>query len=308
MTWRLAKSLDVLRGQINQTFPTRSKVSDGTIGDTAHSSRNSDHNPWVKDGSMGVVTALDITHDPNAGVDIQSLADALVASRDDRIKYIICNGKIVSGSGQSNPAWVWRNYTGANQHTRHIHVSVKSNKSAYDSSAPWVITGKAPGKVTPAQSTLKKNSKGPFVIELQNQLNMLGHGPLTPDGVFGAATEKAVKEFQASAGLSVDGWAGPRTLEALGAAAARLQNEPKIAAVREETKEVIEQEVKSKSNIWSTITGVVSSGGLGLGWLAGMDHQAILAIGAVVLVFMVVLFVMRKQIIAGINDFQGGLK
>lgn len=308
MTWRLAASLEKLRSQINEAYPERSKISDGTIGDAAHSSRNSDHNPWVRDGDKGVVTALDITHNPEKGVNIQALADALVASKDERIKYIICNGRIVSGTEQSQPAWVWRNYTGANKHTRHVHISVKSKKSAYDSKTPWVITGKAPGKVTPAQSTLKKNSKGPFVIELQNQLNMLGHGPLTPDGVFGAATEKAVKEFQASAGLTVDGWAGPRTLEALGAAAARLQNEPKIAAVREETKEVIEQEVKSKSNIWSTITGVVSSGGLGLGWLAGMDHQAILAIGAVVLVFMVVLFVMRKQIIAGINDFQGGLK
>src|SRR5690606_32869264 len=115
--WRLAKSLDVLRGQINKAHPSRSKISDGTIGDAAHSSRNSDHNPWVKDGAMGVVTALDITHDPDNGVNIQQLADALVASRDDRIKYIICNGKIVSGSGQGNPAWVWRNYTGANQHT-----------------------------------------------------------------------------------------------------------------------------------------------------------------------------------------------
>lgn len=307
MSWRLAKSLDVLRGQINKAFPERNKASDGTIGDAAHSSKNSDHNPWVKDGKIGVVTALDITHDPDNGVNIQSLADALIASKDDRIKYIICNGKIVSGTGQKNPAWVWRNYTGANKHTRHVHISVKSNKSAYDSPAPWVITGTAPGKVTLAQSTLRKGSKGPFVVELQNHLNLLGYGPLKADGIFGAGTDAAVRAFQTKCGLSVDGWAGPRTLDAIGGAVAKMQNAPKITAAREETKEVIEQEVKSKSNVWSAITGVVSSGGLGLGWLAGMDHEAIIAIGGVVLVFLVVIFLMRRHIIAGIKDFRGEL-
>ncbi|HKV33547.1 MAG TPA: hypothetical protein VJP89_04485, partial [Pyrinomonadaceae bacterium] len=61
MAWRVAKSLLRLREQINELAPNRSKASDGTIGDAAHASRKSDHNPWVKDGSIGVVTAMDIT-------------------------------------------------------------------------------------------------------------------------------------------------------------------------------------------------------------------------------------------------------
>ena len=65
--WRVAKSLLLLRNQVNRKAPNRSKVSDGTIGDKAHQSQNSDHNAWVKDGSVGVVTALDITHDPTDG-------------------------------------------------------------------------------------------------------------------------------------------------------------------------------------------------------------------------------------------------
>ena len=36
MTWRVAKSLDVLLGQINAKFPDRDKSSDGGIGDEAH--------------------------------------------------------------------------------------------------------------------------------------------------------------------------------------------------------------------------------------------------------------------------------
>lgn len=29
--------------------------------------RDSDNNPWVKNGATGVVTAIDITHDPSKG-------------------------------------------------------------------------------------------------------------------------------------------------------------------------------------------------------------------------------------------------
>ena len=39
---------------------------------------------------------------------------------------------------------------------------------------------------------------------------------LSPDGVFGAATEKALRRFQRSKGLPVDGVAGPATRRALG--------------------------------------------------------------------------------------------
>lgn len=137
MTWRVAKSLLVLREQINEAFPGRSKASDGTIGDARHQSSNSDHNPWVKDGAMGVVTALDITNDPAHGVHSRKLAEALVASQDPRIKYLISDGEICSGLGQKHPAWKWRPYSGSNQHRHHFHVSVQSTKALYDDEAAW---------------------------------------------------------------------------------------------------------------------------------------------------------------------------
>ena len=136
MAWRVAKSLIRLREQINEMAPDRSKASDGTIGDAAHASRSSDHNPWVKDGNIGVVTAMDITNDIAHGCDAQQLVDALVASRDPRIKYIIWNRKIVNSRIQP---WVWRNYTGVNPHTKHFHLSVKPEKAAYDSTASWQL-------------------------------------------------------------------------------------------------------------------------------------------------------------------------
>jgi hypothetical protein len=136
MAWRVAKSLIRLREQINELAPDRSKASDGTIGDAAHASRNSDHNPWVKDGNIGVVTAMDITNDIAHGCDAQVLVDALVASRDPRIKYIIWNRKLINSRIQP---WVWRNYTGVNPHTKHFHLSVLADKAFYDSAETWEL-------------------------------------------------------------------------------------------------------------------------------------------------------------------------
>ena len=136
MAWRPAISLLRLREQINEKAPSRSKASDGTIGDAAHAARTSDHNPWVQDGDVGVVTAMDITNDPAGGCDAQAFVDALVTSRDKRIKYLIWNKQILSSSVQP---WTWRAYNGKNAHTHHFHLSVKSTKDLYDSTDLWAV-------------------------------------------------------------------------------------------------------------------------------------------------------------------------
>ncbi len=136
-TWRAADSLLKLRTQVNAQWPNRSKASDGTVGDSAHQTRDSDHNPWVKDGAMGVVTAIDITHDPANGCDAEAVVAALLASRDNRIKYIIWNRRIMSSSVSP---WTWRPYTGANPHNKHFHLSVLPTKSLYDGTQDWRIT------------------------------------------------------------------------------------------------------------------------------------------------------------------------
>lgn len=134
MAWRLAESLKKLREQINEAYPDRSKASDGSIGDTAHSSRTSDHNP----NAAGVVCAIDVTHDPRSGCTGDRLAAALIKSRDPRIKYIIWNRRIVFSYGVRNkPAWTWLPYTGVNAHAHHIHISVGSEKVRYDDRAEW---------------------------------------------------------------------------------------------------------------------------------------------------------------------------
>jgi hypothetical protein len=122
----------MLRSQIDAKYKNRSKLSDGWIGDTAHAARASDHNP----NAEGVVTALDITHDPAHGLDTWKLAEVLRDNKDPRIKYVISNGRIFSSA--ISP-WQWRRYTGANRHAHHIHVSVSSVPALYDLASNWKI-------------------------------------------------------------------------------------------------------------------------------------------------------------------------
>ena len=138
--WRVAKALLALREQVNAMAPNRRKKSDGTIGDAAHASRASDHNPWVRDAGVGVVTGMDITHDPAGGCDAGALANALLASRDPRIKYVIFNRRIASHlrKGAAAP-FEWRPYGGSNPHTHHVHISVREMKTAYDATDLWTI-------------------------------------------------------------------------------------------------------------------------------------------------------------------------
>jgi len=138
--WRVARSLLALRDQVNRAAPNRDKESDGTIGDAAHQSRSSDHNPWVTDGGVGVVTGMDITHDPTNDCDAGQLAERLRESRDHRIKYLIWNRRIANHAAIDGAApWEWRPYTGTNPHDHHMHVSVKPEKTEYDSTQPWSI-------------------------------------------------------------------------------------------------------------------------------------------------------------------------
>ncbi len=59
-------------------------------------------------------------------------------------------------------------------------------------------------------SILKRGLKGAPVRRLQAKLGV------TADGDFGPGTEKAVRDFQQSNGLAVDGIAGPDTFAAMG--------------------------------------------------------------------------------------------
>lgn len=136
MAWRLAESLKRLREQLNAAFPRRDKTSDGSIGDAAHASRNSDHNPWIFDGKQGVVSAIDIDEDLNDDLSLQSVIDAICKSKDPRVKYIIYEGRITV---QGSELQKWKKYTGKNSHSHHAHISVHSDRKLYDDRSDWRI-------------------------------------------------------------------------------------------------------------------------------------------------------------------------
>jgi peptidoglycan hydrolase-like protein with peptidoglycan-binding domain len=78
------------------------------------------------------------------------------------------------------------------------------------------------------QAPLARGAKGPGVAALQDLLVDLGFDlPKTmakgkADGIYGAETEAAVKEFQSGHNLKPDGMAGPLTLAALDALIGRF--------------------------------------------------------------------------------------
>jgi hypothetical protein len=206
-SWRLARSLEKLREQINAAAPNRAKGSDGTIGDAAHSSRPSDHNP-VK----GVVHAIDITHDPRSGVDGNAIAEALKTGGDRRIKYLIWNRRIWNPTVSPE----WRPYSGANPHNKHIHISVKPSAVLADDASPWQWgASKADRMAAPAD---------PRPLLVQGIAGEENYVTLAKDALiaalrkepgFGPLMKSLVKGFQAQQGLGDDGKIGTYTWERL---------------------------------------------------------------------------------------------
>ena len=81
------------------------------------------------------------------------------------------------------------------------------------------------GKNDPAAAgTLQYSSSGEAVKELQRQLRETYYYSGTIDGVFGSAVNRAVKAFQSSAGLTVDGKVGGATRNALYNRSAKIFN------------------------------------------------------------------------------------
>lgn len=210
MTWRLARGLEKLRAQVNAKWPNRSKNSDGSIGDEAHASRSSDHNPWIKDNGVGVVTAIDITHDPRGGFNSYDFADMLKRHKDNRIKYVISNRRIFSGNDGPRP-WEWRRYTGSNPHDHHVHISIQSDRAHYDDVSDWNIEGVAdpwPQMVddyVKPRPTLSRGMQSEYVKVLQAAIGA------NPDGHFGPETFEKLKKWQADHHLMADGICGAQT-------------------------------------------------------------------------------------------------
>lgn len=151
--WRLAPALIAMEAEADRIAPRRRRTSDGSIGDQAHASRKSDHNP-----SGGFVHALDLSHDPAGGFDAHARAREVARNVTNgverRIKYIISNRQIFS---RKSDGWKWRSYTGANGHTQHAHFSIeasgRNDTSPFFASVPFFPTGPIPPPYRPPAPT-----------------------------------------------------------------------------------------------------------------------------------------------------------
>lgn len=229
MTWHLAPALDRLRDEVNAKWPNRSKASDGTIGDAAHSSRTSDHNP----NGRRSVNAMDITA---SGIDTDTLIAA--AKKHPSVRYIIFNRRIMNrdiGNFKS------RAYSGSNPHTKHVHISLYQSRAAEQRSQSWGLGKASPNKPKPKpkpgsnapkfrlpkghwygpESSNPKNHSGYYkkdqagIREYQQQMRDRGWSGIGKvDGVFGDKSYKVTKQFQAEKGIRVDGGVGIDTWNA----------------------------------------------------------------------------------------------
>lgn len=79
-----------------------------------------------------------------------------------------------------------------------------------------VISAIAYSRNNSTQTLSRIGSRGQEVRQIQQKLRELGLYSGSVDGVYGTATQKAVRQFQKNCGLTVDGVAGSKTLLYLG--------------------------------------------------------------------------------------------
>lgn len=87
--------------------------------------------------------------------------------------------------------------------------------TARPTTPPTQAPTKKPSTGSTGSTTLKSGSEGSNVKRLQQRLKDLGWYTGSVDGKYGQGTEKAVRDFQAAHGLSVDGKAGTTTQNTL---------------------------------------------------------------------------------------------
>lgn len=188
MSYYLAPSLVLLRNEVNSRWPNRSKISDGWIGDAAHSARTSDHNPdWDLKGSRrGVVRALDIT---TKGVDVDLLLKH--TTNDARVNYVIYNRRIYQHSTG------WKKYNGPNPHTNHVHISIRRTAASENQTFAWFGSA-APGPGNVETSTSAKLTSSANANSLQTTNSIVKYLDLKNRDSSFSARSKLAKKYSIS--------------------------------------------------------------------------------------------------------------
>jgi hypothetical protein len=163
--WYVDHGLAVLIEQWKAAHPGATVY---TIGDAAHASEASDHNP-DPDGSVDAADFM--LAGPVGRADLDKLAEALRVGRDHRIKYVIWSHHIFSSTVAP---WAWRGYTGSDPHTGHVHVSV--NDAHSNDTSPWAGV----------------DDMSDVIKGIQEALKAAGYDPGAVDGAWGPKTAAAL--------------------------------------------------------------------------------------------------------------------
>jgi hypothetical protein len=236
ITWYLNRFLTTWRDAINKRLPTRSKTSDGTIGDATHKAESfSEHNP-DSDGSVDAYdmdvnvlgsktptgTAAELKIIEKLKADFQKLPEA----------QLWIHNRQIANRDIGN--WKRRKYSGPSPHNEHVHWQSRSsmervgvNASVLDNVVTAInnperlvaytssLVPRWPISVNDSFSVHTKDAPYYNTVErAQRRLHERGW-KITIDGKFGPATEAVIRKFQAEKHLAVDGRLGAKTWAAL---------------------------------------------------------------------------------------------
>lgn len=237
MSWMVVPNLKEGRDQLDARFPNREHGAEGFVGDLAHQSEASSHNPdetgrpeFSDHDGKDEVRAWDADKDLNdPTVTMEQVVQHLLAgARSGKfwwIRYIIYKRRI----WHKRDGFVTRAYTGSNPHDDHAHINSDFTQEADTvTGTNWEFA--ALGQVQPAPApspasgvrNLEEGVKGDDVRHLQqffhdvfpiyrNYVAVKRWQMISVDGDFGPQTKAWVQEFQRRTGLVRDGIVGPNT-------------------------------------------------------------------------------------------------
>ena len=212
--WRLNTFLTTFRAYVNKKYASRSKLSDGTIGDLTHSQTKSEHN-MDADGSVDAwdldVNLLGSSTPTGTSTEIIEMTKVLAEfQRQPQAQLWIFRRQIAN---RDIDDWRVRPYSGPSPHDHHAHLQSRSSMETrpYVPGVDLVVPAVNSKPTAVGSRTLKRGMKGADVAYLQRWL-----GVEPDDGVFGPALEAEVKRYQRDRNLVADGIAGPATFKVMG--------------------------------------------------------------------------------------------
>ncbi|MFI5891755.1 hypothetical protein ACIA5D_16745 [Actinoplanes sp. NPDC051513] len=213
--WVLIPCLKALFAEFDRIAPSRDHASDGSIGDSAHQSTVSDHNP-DETGAVPIhdadhvneVHAIDVDNnlresDLTMEKVVQFLLGRCRSGAEKRLRYIIYNRRIWSASSD----WVQKTYTGASPHTEHAHFSASYTSSLEASTASWHLED-IPVALTAADkawitSTIAAQTKA----AIDSKLGEIAKEVLSDYKLPGTQTADAPNYLRNLADVTADVWA-----------------------------------------------------------------------------------------------------